>query len=116
VDEEPSRGPQPSGLDNPGDVDLVRIPASGLVELVLDAPGTWDGSDHRQILLQEKLNRYLEYVLDGQLVADHPAAAGRGWLVVVETTAALDQRTAVYLERADRELRRSGGGLEVRRL
>lgn len=98
----------PSGLDNPGSVDEVRD-ADG-AELVVHAWGEWDGSDHRQLLLQEKLNRYLEYVVDGELAA----ASARRWVVVVEHDHVLDDRTRVYLRHADAELRRRGGGVEVR--
>jgi hypothetical protein len=119
VDQDPSRGSEPhgadlAGLDNPGRVDLVRSGGSGPVELVLRAEGAWDGSDQRQILLQEKLNRYVEHVPDGELTAAHPEAAGRRWLVVIESPLPVDGRTAAYLRQADRELRRSGGGLELR--
>ena len=75
------------GLANPGVIDEVRVPAEGPVELVVHHQVPWDGSDHRQILLQEKLNRYLEHVLDGELTVEHPQARGRPWLVVVACAA-----------------------------
>ena len=98
-------------LDNPGALDAVRMEANG-VELVLDASGVWDGSDHRQILLQEKLNRYLEYVTDGELAS---AVPGHGvWVVVVEHDHSLDSRSAAYLRHADEEFQRRGGGVATR--
>ena len=110
MDPEPLRG-----IDDPGSVDAVRVPAAGPAELVL-LVDRWDGSDHRQLLLQEKLNRYVEHVLDGELVAAHSAAAGRPWVVVIETETAADARSAAYLQQADRELRRLGGGVELRQV
>ena len=98
------------GVDDPGAIDDVRVPRRGPVELVIRHRGAWDGSDRRQILLQEKVNRYLELVLDGELAAGTPAAAGRRWLVVVECEQPPDERSATYLQEADRELRRAGGG------
>jgi hypothetical protein len=102
---------QPSGIDDPGAIDDVRVPRRGAIELVVHHDGRWDGADQRQVLLQEKVNRYLEYVVDGDLVADNPAARGRRWVVVVETAAEPDARTQAYLRAADRELRRAGGGV-----
>ena len=102
------------GLANPGVIDDVVVPADGPVELVVRHQVPWDGSDHRQILLQEKLNRYLEHVLDGELTVEHPQARGRPWLVVVACAAEPDARTAAYLRQAAAELGRSGGGLAVR--
>ena len=116
MDPEASRASSLRGLDNPGRVDRVRLPSSGPVELVLEVVGEWDGSDQRQVLLQEKLNRYLEHVVDGELVADHADAAGRPWIVVIESTAEPDRRTAAYLREADLELRRAGGGVELRQV
>ena len=101
---------QAGGIDDPGAIDEVRVPARGTVELIIRQRGGWDGSDQRQILLQEKLNRYLEHVVDGELVAEHPVAEGRRWVVVIECDAAPDPRTMAYLQEADRELRRAGGG------
>jgi hypothetical protein len=99
------------GLDNPGAVDAVKTDTP-TVELLLDAAGPWDGSDHRQILLQEKLNRYLEFVIDGDLAVAVPN--GRRWIVVVEHDHPLDDRTAAYLRHADGEFQRRGGGVATR--
>jgi len=98
-------------LDNPGAVDAVRSGVTPL-ELVLDAAGPWDGSDHRQILLQEKLNRYIEFVIDGELAS---AAPNHGpWVVIVEHDHPLDPRTIAYLRHADGEFARQGGGVATR--
>jgi hypothetical protein len=105
-----------SGIDNPGRVDAVVVPASGPVELVIRHPEPWDGSEHRQLLLQEKLNRYVEHVVDGELAAEHASVRQRGWTVVVETADDPDPRSAAYLRHAAQELGRAGGGLVVRLL
>lgn len=104
----------PVGIDAPGVIDRVRLPESGPVELVIEQNGGWDGSDHRQILLQEKLNRYLEFVLDGELAAAHPLSADRQWMIVIESASTPDARTLGYVRQADAELRRSGGGCLLR--
>ena len=96
-------------------VDLVRVPPAGSVELVL-LVDRWDGSERRQVLLQEKLNRYLEHVVDGELLAAHPIAAGRPWVVVIESPAAPGAATAAYLQQATLELRRLGGDIELRQV
>jgi hypothetical protein len=103
------------GLANPGHVDAVVVPEHGPVELVLRHPEPWEATDHHQVLLQEKLNRYLEHVLDGELLTAHPEVRGRSWAVVVECTSAPDARTAAYLDHAARELRTAGGDVVVRR-
>ena len=102
------------GLANPGHIDAVVVPGAGPVELVLHHPEPWDGTEQSQLLLQEKLNRYLEHVLDGELAATHPEAQGRPWAVVVACASAPDEKTAAYLRHAAGELRRSGGDVTVR--
>ena len=102
------------GIDAPESIDEVRVPRRGPVELVIQHHGGWDGSDRRQILLQEKVNRYLEYVVDGELARDRPEARRRRWVVVVECATAPDPRTAAFLDRADAELRGAGGGATLR--
>ncbi len=105
-----------TGVDNPGRVDEVRVPVSGPIELVILHPEAWDGSAQRQILMQEKLNRYLEHIVDGELLAAHPTAAGRPWIVVIESPAAPDAATAAYVRQAELERRRLGGGVELRQV
>ena len=66
------------GVQNARMVDLITLdPASGQVVLSMFERRSW-GADPRQFVqIEEKINRYMGYVLDGFLVEQYPAYAGK---------------------------------------
>ena len=88
------------GVSNPRVIDLIApfqsessqpesskaesLKAESGVELVMIEDRPW-GSDPAQLdQLQEKLNNYLDYVLDGFLAQQYPAYAGRKIRIALE--------------------------------
>lgn len=64
---------EPRGAHNPRIVDLiVRDPERDEVVLAILEPRPWDGSEARLRQLEDKLNAYFGYVLDGFLARDYP--------------------------------------------
>jgi len=56
-----------SGVENPTVIDFVGYnPQTGTVTLAMVEERDWDGSEERLLQLQEKINNYLSFVLDGQ--------------------------------------------------
>jgi hypothetical protein len=47
----------------------------GQVALIMLEPRPWDGSELRLFQLQEKINAYLSFALDGEMAAEYPALA-----------------------------------------
>ncbi len=67
-----------NGVANPAVLDaLGQDPATGEVVLVMFEPRAWDGGDEQLFQLQEKLNAYLSFALDGELTDQLPQLAGR---------------------------------------
>ncbi len=67
-----------NGVANPAVLDaLGQDPATGEVVLVMFEPRPWDGGDEQLFQLQEKLNAYLSFALDGELTEQLPQLAGR---------------------------------------
>jgi hypothetical protein len=66
------------GVQNPAIVDLIDAdPTSDLVVLVMIERRPW-GADPRQFQqIEEKINRYLGYALDGHLAEHYPAYRGK---------------------------------------
>jgi hypothetical protein len=69
---------QPRGVENPRIVDLIAPDrGTGQVVLRMLEPRPW-GSDPQQLhQLEDKLNSYFSYVLDGFLARDYPQYEGR---------------------------------------
>ena len=69
---------------DPGKVDLVSIPKSGsVVDLHIVQDNAWIGSDDQLTTLQQKINNYVSFAVDGALLANYPETAGLPWRIVI---------------------------------
>jgi hypothetical protein len=66
------------GVENPKVVDLITLEkASDTVVLVMTERRRWGAAAEQFTQIEEKLNRYMGYALDGFLVQHHPQYAGK---------------------------------------
>jgi hypothetical protein len=66
------------GVQNPMLMDLITLdPSSGNVVLVMIERRGWGASAQQFQQIEEKINRYLGYVLDGFLVDQYPQYQGK---------------------------------------
>src|SRR6185436_14404941 len=66
------------GVQNPKMVDLISVvPESQKVVLVMIERRPWGAVPEQFSQIEEKINRYLGYVLDGFLVQQYPQYEGR---------------------------------------
>lgn len=66
------------GVDNSQVVDLVAKAPDGSLLLVMVEHRPWDGSDERLQQLQDKVNAYLAFALDGELEREFPSHTAAG--------------------------------------
>ena len=67
-----------AGVANPAVIDLFALDQkTGEILLAMHEPRPWDDSDERLHQLQEKFNAYVSFVLDGEMIAEHPELAGK---------------------------------------
>jgi hypothetical protein len=71
--------PQTSNItDRTGVIDVMAHDAkTGEIVLVMNEPNEWDGSDEQLILLQERFNAYVSFLLDGEMAEAHPELVGK---------------------------------------
>jgi hypothetical protein len=66
------------GVQNPAIVDLIELDASsGQVALVMIERRGWDSGAEQFRQIEEKINRYMGYVLDGHLATHYPQYEGK---------------------------------------
>ena len=66
------------GVQNPKIVDLIEIdPVSDQVVLVMIERRAWDAGPQQFQQIEEKINRYLGYVLEGHLATHYPQYQGK---------------------------------------
>ena len=107
----------PMGIHHPQVLDLAMThEESGEVMLAIVHHDVWTGSADELQLLSAKLDTYAAYALDGQLIDDHPHAAGRPVRIQLECLAEPTGAVAAALQSAKRQLAMYGLRLEVGRI
>ncbi|MEK0447765.1 MAG: hypothetical protein RL088_33 [Verrucomicrobiota bacterium] len=70
--------PAANGVANPRVLDALGIdPETGEVVLVMFEPRPWKGGDEQLFQLQEKLNSYMSFALDGEMAEQLPQTVGK---------------------------------------
>ena len=65
----------------------------------------WDGSADRVLQLQEKINNYLSFALDGQLERQHPGSVGKPIRLQLDCVGPPDPETEHFVELVREKLR-----------
>ncbi len=93
-----------SGLDHPGVLDACALDArSGRVVLAMFATESWD--DQRMGLkLQEKLNAYASFALDGEMAEQMPDLAGKPLCLQLRTVHEPNDRILGFLQMVREQL------------
>lgn len=85
-------------LQHPNVIDsIAHDSASDEVVLIMTEPRPWDGTDRRVYELQEKVNAYLSFALDGEMVELLPQLAGKNVRLQLECIEHPDPKTAHFL-------------------
>lgn len=100
------------GVEHADVVDtLFHDSDEGVVTLVMVENRPWEGSDLQLFQLQEKLNAYVSFALDGEMHDDYPAMRGLPVRIRLDCAAEPDDRTLQMLEMVAEQL--SFQGIEV---
>lgn len=97
------------GVQNPRVLDLVTVdPASGDVLLVMIERRAWGESPLQLQQIEEKINRYLAYALDGFLVEHYPQYRGRNVQIRLDCIEPPTGEAARFVEAATHATRAHG--------
>jgi len=89
----------PSGLEFAHVIDVVAFDAAtGDVVLIMTETRPWDGSDERLHQLQEKVNAYLSFALDGEMAEAYPHAAAKSVRLRLKCASEPDARTLRFID------------------
>ena len=84
-------------IEDTDSVDLVVARRDGTVVLSMFEERPWDGSEERLRQLEEKVNAYLSFVLDGHMAEQHPDIDAKQVQIQLNYTGAMDSRTREML-------------------
>ncbi len=94
-----------NGVQNPAVIDLVaHDPSSDEVVLGMYEERAWDGSEERLFELQEKLNTYLSFAIDGEMNEAYPQYRGKQIRVQLNCFFSPDSATFAFLDQVKEAL------------
>jgi hypothetical protein len=102
--------PEPkSGPGQPNVIDLVtHDPKSEEYALILVQTGEWEDSPQQLDQLKAKINNYLHFALDGDLVRKYPQAAGKPVRLQLDCTSPPSPKTEEFLAPVEKAVRQRG--------
>ena len=107
--------PGPRGVEYAGIIDLLAHDAGrDEVTLAMVEPRPWDGSELRLFQLQEKINAYLSFALDGEMTEEYPTLRDKPLRIQLDCTTAPDPVTLRFLGVVRDQIAFQGIKLEVR--
>jgi len=91
------------GVENPKVVDLISVDTvSGKVVLTMIERRAWGASDQQFQQIEEKINRYMGYALDGFLVQHYPDYEGKPVQIRLECAEAPHGEAVLFVQAAAR--------------
>lgn len=115
---DPHAFPEPGerrGVEHASVIDLLtHDAASGQVELVMFEPRPWDGGEDQLFELQEKLNAYMSFALDGEMADEHPELMGKPLRLVLRCVEIPSNEVVEFLSQVREQIALQGIDLEVR--
>jgi hypothetical protein len=112
---DPQPTPRPRGLEHAGVIDaMLQDAKSGEVWLVMVERRPWTGGEEQLFQLQEKLNAYVSFALDGEMAETEPALAGKPLRLILDTTHPPSAEAVDFLAAVREQLGFQAIELEVR--
>lgn len=95
----------PSGVQFANVIDIIALdPATDEVALIMTEERPWDGSDERLFQLQEKINAYLSFALDGEMGEAYPQFVGKRLRLRLDCAVTPDSRSQQIIELVRRQI------------
>lgn len=103
------------GVEHPHVIDLVAEDTkTGQAVLLMLEPRPWDGAELRLFQLQEKINAYLSFALDGEMAEAYPHLARKPLRLQLDCATMPDAGVVEFLSVVREQIAFQGVTLEVR--
>jgi hypothetical protein len=103
------------GVEHPHVIDLVGEDArTGEAVLIMLEERPWDGGERQLFQLQEKLNAYASFAIDGEMAETYPALAAKPLRIQLDCVAMPPAEVVGFLGAVREQLGFQGINLEVR--
>jgi len=95
-------------VENNKVIDAISINPQGLVVLTISDHFEWDSNNEHLIILQEKINAYLEAIESGQIYESYPDAKNRRFQIGIAFKYPPNKDAMNFLEKVNEILLQSG--------
>ena len=103
------------GVEHAHVIDLIADDTkTGEVALIMLEERPWDGSEPRLFQLQEKINAYLSFALDGEMAEAYPQFSGRKIRLQLDCVGMPDSGVVQFLSMVREQIAFQDINLEVR--
>lgn len=107
--------PTQRGVEHAHVIDVIAHDSkTGEVALIMLEPRPWDGSELRLFQLQEKINAYLSFALDGEMAEAYPQFDGRKIRLQLDCAGMPPAEVVSFLSTVREQIAFQGINLEVR--
>jgi hypothetical protein len=105
----------PRGVEHAHVIDLIADDSkTGEVVLIMLEPRPWDGTEQRLFQLQEKINAYLSFALDGEMAESYPSLTTRPLRIQVDCVTMPGDDVVDFLSVVREQIGFQGINFEVR--
>ena len=85
-------------VENKEVIDFISIDTSNKVALTISDHLKWDSNGNHLLILQDKINAYLEVIEDGQIYEAYPDAIGKNFVIQVAMKYKPNKKAMEFLE------------------
>jgi hypothetical protein len=85
-------------VENKEVIDFISIDTSNKVALTISDHLKWDSNGDHLLILQDKINAYLEIIEDGQIYEVYPDAVGKSFIIQVAMKYRPNKKAKEFLE------------------
>lgn len=95
-------------IDDKNVIDLVSINSEGKAVLTISDHLEWNGENDHLLILQDKVNSYVDVLQNGQIYESYPEAKGRGFVIQLVMKCLPDENGRKFLDIITKFLKDNG--------
>jgi hypothetical protein len=89
-------------------IDVISNTPNGKVELTIADHLEWNDEENHLLILQEKLNSYLDFVESGQILKDYPNAINKEIVISVVMKYTPTKKPLIFLSDCEKFMQNAG--------
>ena len=100
-------------VDNTGVIDSISLDKDRNVVLTISDHLPWDDKNEHLMILQNKINAYLAFIENGELIENYPDADGKPIVINIITKYLPTETAEIFIKRTRQILEESGYKLKL---